>query len=1395
MNTFSYIQILMDVPLLSVMYLMLAILTWRAVVGDDRGGDHYDHRFHVNSTNTSCCNLDTVLQQAHNRSSNTSVYISLAAGQFTLSSNQLATFYNWSKLALVGENKSKSVVHCERGVGLTFLDSAVIVLRNLTICGCGANHLSTSRHPNSTGQEFKYLEFHSALYFLACADITMEDVSVSDSTCTGLVIYNSDGTNRFVQCEFSGNPVSTREHGGGGVVVEFSHCTPGDTTCNNSASSVQVVNSTYLFRKCHFENNVASAGNLSRESTYSHGTEHMAFGKGGALAVHFKGRSKDNSILLEDCNIYGNGATWSGGGIYLGFGDQSINNSVHMYTVVPGRDSNVLILNYYPLLPSGGGARIEFIHYPSDHQLWSGYTSKVVNNSVVFNRTRFGGNIAHVGGGVSIATSREGPGEEATNSLVFESCQFEGNMAFVAFAVDLSLQRPDITSANGAVMAPLFRNCEISGNYQYISNLTHYRDSIAAFYANHVPARFEGITNFTNNLGSAMVVSETYVILMNSSSMNFTGNKGRRGGALSFIGNAWLVAYEATELTFVNNSVGMDGKGGAIYAVHFDEHDVLNSQNCFFKYYKYLEHPSQWNTKLTFVGNTAKFNKTNSIYVSSVFPCAQLKPNSTLSETFCSHPWKFQDDNSNCSTQVATGPSKMSVSNVSIRAVPGWDNKVGIHIHNDYNVEIPAIYMAAPRNETDWKVARVSNKTEYISDDNIRVFGKPNQSAELLFTTLDPRVILSVLYVEILSCPPGFGPISCSDEPDMICDCRCANPGAGMTCNDQSHKASLLSYYCLTHKFYSNNTINSSSHLIFGECPYNQQRIHLNDISNLEEGVCGPSNRNGTLCSKCREGYGVDINSYNFKCIPCHVKTGWLMYLVLEILPITLFFMLIAILNISATSAPMNAFVFFSQIASIPYFRNPYPFFFSPIFLDNKWLQTSVLLPYAVWNLDFFRTSLFPGVCLSTHITTMEALALNYVKAFYPMLLILVCYVLIRLYDYNLRVVHWLWKPFRWCLKRLHKRHGPKTSIIDAFATFLLLSYTKFMFVSFPLLTPQTLYDGEASQSTSLRQVVFYYDASVQFSGKYLVLGVVAIIIVVIFVVLPPLLLIAYPMRMFQKCIGRLPFRIAIKTFADAFQGDFRNGIEQGMDCRCFSGLYFLFRIAIFIIFVIPLGLAQQYLIQQIFFNCCIILFTMMKPYREEFYNKLDISFFFLLSLMNALSFYSSQIYENHEDQSVPVFVINYILGLLPMFYIAGMVGYVVLIWMGCLKKHVILKPSEDIVIIGDTGSEDDTTEPLTYVYNPHSKSEEDIPDRLLNPQNYTSRNMYKAPNANAGGRSTTSGSASQAATKKILSEGSYFLQKEGQRELRPYGSTSATEPPVKFKGQHTQLKDLPDEI
>ena len=196
-------------------------------------------------------------------------------------------------------------------------------------------------------------------------------------------------------------------------------------------------------------------------------------------------------------------------------------------------------------------------------------------------------------------------------------------------------------------------------------------------------------------------------------------------------------------------------------------------------------------------------------------------------------------------------------------------------------------------------------------------------------------------------------------------------------------------------------------------------------------------------------------------------------------------------------------------------------------------------------------------------------LTLEYIVAVYPLLLTLVIYVCIEMYDSGVRVVVCVWRPFHVCFTHFRRRWNPKGSVINTFATFLLLSYSKLLTVSYKLLDASTLYNNTGK---TFGPAVLYYNTSIEyFSREHLPFVLPAICVLLVFVVFPLLLLLLYPVRSFQRCLGyctKIRWQF-LHIFADAFQGCYKNGTNSTCDYRYFAGLYLLFRVVLLVGFIV----------------------------------------------------------------------------------------------------------------------------------------------------------------------------------------------------------------------------------
>ena len=234
---------------------------------------------------------------------------------------------------------------------------------------------------------------------------------------------------------------------------------------------------------------------------------------------------------------------------------------------------------------------------------------------------------------------------------------------------------------------------------------------------------------------------------------------------------------------------------------------------------------------------------------------------------------------------------------------------------------------------------------------------------------------------------------------------------------------------------------------------------------------------------------------------------NWLLLIIICL--VALFFIDIIVFHISITLGYANAYILYAQLVSLQ---------INVLYLRSDWesvgtnlsvVVSPLIAVYSVWNLDLVK-SLLPNMCLGSNIDSMLAIMFQYFIAVYGLVLIITVYVLVELHARNVRLVVWLWRPFGMCFSRFQRQLNAQTSLIDAFATFLLLSYSKFVFTSIMLLSYANLFD----RSGKIVGRVLLYDGTIDYFGtEHLPLAVVAIIVLIIFVLLPPLAMISSMFR------------------------------------------------------------------------------------------------------------------------------------------------------------------------------------------------------------------------------------------------------------------------------------------
>ena len=397
-------------------------------------------------------------------------------------------------------------------------------------------------------------------------------------------------------------------------------------------------------------------------------------------------------------------------------------------------------------------------------------------------------------------------------------------------------------------------------------------------------------------------------------------------------------------------------------------------------------------------------------------------------------------------------------------------------------------------------------------------------------------------------------------------------------------------------------------------CPYFQLGGHNmaerlgyiqlpSNISEFNDYMCKPMNRKGFLCKDCIDGFGPSVTSVGYVCSNCtNVWYGVPLYILMELLPITFFCAVIFILPIRFTSAPMTCFIMYSQLIILE------------LVVDRKLpvdllsptnpLFRAILFLYGVWNLDFFRYIL-PPFCVTSSLQLIHIVLLDYISIITPFFLILLSWICIELHGRNCQPLVCLWKPFHNCLTSVRRVWNGKADIIDVFATFLLLSYSKLVYQSYTFLDCTSVCSN--AERGQLKRVMMMNIDVTCWSTQHLLYAIPMLILVFLHI-LPILLLFCYPVKIFRRCLTKCKVNgLFLVTFIERFQGCYKDGLDGGRDLRSFSALYLLLR-------YLPVSnklIHKRFHVSNwqnlgFMFSFASLLIAFIKPYKNKYMNILD---------------------------------------------------------------------------------------------------------------------------------------------------------------------------------------------
>ena len=1245
----------------------------------------YSHTIYVDpkrgTNNASCLSPSTNpcknISYAFQYRNNSTQYFLQSGTHYLNSTASDDPFTGLTDIAITGND---TIVICfTNNAGLGFNGVRNILISSVTFINCSAIQNSTSR--NYSAPSFTLSQTKVALYFNNCESLAMQNVRVTKSPgAIGVVIYNTNGSNTFNNCTLTENDGYSNDPypGGGGMYIEFSYCLPGQNSCANGSLNSYTdrnKNSTYLFSDCHFLNNTAVAMHQNTSFMSPHNQNHVAFSHGGGLSIFFKADAGNNTFKFSNCFFERNVAEY-GAGMFIEFHDTSGGNTVII------NESQFIDNNCKSF--AGGGLGV-------GHHVYERSSVENRGNKLEVHSTAIHSNSADSGGGMCISPSRQNAPDSELFTVLLQDTHFLLNTARYGAALRVNLfglivagSKPNITVID----------CNYFGNAIYSPDpyIQPYEVGLGVVYITEVDVSFTN-SNWVYNDGGALVMVGSSIYFKNST--DFALNTGYNGGAIALLGSSRIIVDRKTQLVFHDN---LANEGGAIYNKYTDRNDFGDSSACFITHTDPFITPDNWETQFTFRGNRDS-RGWNAIYTTSILPCALgsgVKRKESVKKIFCWNNWTY-NGTKNCSDYIRTGPGKIVNENnhsvvppisSAVTAYPGEPIQLFLTAEDDLNHAQPIVYAATISNSSKYNYnggAKIDPYYAYVSQNTLKVYQYNNNtwnSTTLIYLDeVGDRAWHVELNVSLAECPPGLllSNVSCDqhDEEKSCSVCKCnttTNYRETVHCNSE-YNASLASGYWIG-QHNGTRCFNKTCFLVGvcapGFCRIDNSGFIVLPKKGLNEDICGVKNRTGMLCGECIPGYGPALNSELYNCVPCNDSTkGYVTkhvtyYILSQYVPLFLMFLALIVFNIKLTTGPANAFILYSQVISSTFdldaggripLRSTIPNYHN--------YELAYKFPYGIFNLKFFE-QLIPAkyLCLGENFNVLDVMLLEYIVAFFPLLMIIVILIVYKITSFSgCCTGHARETLPDHPVRRNTQSHWVKIckigdAVLPAFASFVLLSYTKFSLTSSYLSVSQKLWDASGNDVGLHR--VFYAGQYSSDDKDYIVRYYLpSVFVFSTFVAIPPLLLLDYPLWFFEeKIIQKFTFlkryypKVKIHILLDTFQGCFKNR------WRCFAGLYFIFRLIINVTFI-NAYIVEQYLLQGIYCTVLAILIAYLKPYRFSYhlFNYVDSLIFLNLAIINQISFYLYATTRNGTKPHVIVFAIQYILVFAPLVY---MLSYMV---------------------------------------------------------------------------------------------------------------------------------------
>ena len=1194
---------------------------------------------------------------------------------------------NKRNIALYGMSGGRNTeVHCYGNEsGYEFTNVTNLTLSNMSFTRCGIS-LNSALDIKSTIPRF------SGIWFYFCENVRLTSISVRNSTGTGVAFVDTVGRVEISDSSFeSSNNFQNKHSFSYGVYIKFSSGKLRKDVYKNHSRVCW-----FIFHKDNFT--VSLYQNIKVYSLYGTNKKQFRLGggltlqfedsdnwyeekivwltfckfkfnaghHGGGMSLNFTHSTNKNNVTINHCDFINNRADF-GGGLSVIFSDNPYNISVLLSHIqFSGNQAEM-----------GGGAMEMDFHFQQMEYPESLNAVTLRNCIIVENQATYGGGTVLYYSRVKIPTQ---------NYIIkFTNCSWEKNKAQFGSAVEASVHPTD--KLTSGYISPVFKDCQFISNYRKEENYCNeYRDDKTSFatcrfswgkgvfLTTGLPVLFGGNTTFSGSNTSALYVSSSIVEFEAGSNVNFTNNTGLEGGAINLLGLSEIHVRDNSMFLFFNNTA--ISKGGAIIYRSGNKLDFVSSRRCFIQYVGNTMIVSERSIIIEFKNNHALDNHGtaygHTIYATTFIPCktACTKQDEYNTGFDCIGNVTYKNRSRlSRDHEVSTDGAFFALSNGSseMTAIPGKEFELNFKLLDEnYEEAYDSYQVSVPNIENDQTNVTLDPMYSYIRDKTVKLYGEPGQRGRIIVATNNFHDIAVGLEVEMEACPPGFvTKMNLKNGIECVCSANTESKRyfGILRCESNSYRAYLIHGYWIGYE----SEYGSESSLQSGYCPRgfcvkkkaNETNILLpmeKSKTALNKVICG-KHRQGTLCGSCSNDMSVYYHSNSYYCDHNNkCRLGFLLYVISEIVPVTVLFMIVLFFNVKFTSGALNGFIFFVQ-------------FIDTMLIDangfistHKVLDTFMsiyLFTYRMFNLNFFTIDTL-SFCLWEGANTLDIFTFKYVTVVYSVVLVLVT-VLLKKFG----------KGKCLCYKsRNHSESSSssmKSTMIHGFSAFLIMCYSQCAKVTLFILNPGRIHSMGYLHHSNITKVVFYHGDYKYLDSNHIKYALPASIFGITLVLAPPLLLVVYPLcykvlsllhieetRCINILCRILPLE-RMKPVFDSFQSCFKDKY------RFFAGLYFLYRLAALLSFLITDSLTKFYIALEVQLIVMLTLQAIAYPYHRRWHNIIDVLLFANLAVINAMTMYNYKIAKERNNDARSIDAVSAIQTILVSTPFVCMVCFVII--------------------------------------------------------------------------------------------------------------------------------------